>query len=159
MNMNAAGIDVSKGRSIVALLRPYGEIVLSPFEIRHTFGNIQSLFEQIKSIKGESRIVIGQTGRYYEPLDHKLSLAGLFVTVVKLKLIKNLGNHSLRKVKSDAIRLARYTLILVLMLILTDLLVRTAARSGCVLSLYSDFLFSYLLFICRLNIDFLILTI
>ena len=69
MNMNAAGIDVFRGRSMVALLRPQGEIVLSPFEIKHTFGNIQPLFEQIKSIESESRIVMGHTGRYYEPLD------------------------------------------------------------------------------------------
>ncbi|SES92631.1 hypothetical protein SAMN05216313_1011, partial [Enterocloster lavalensis] len=26
MNMNAVGIDVSKGKSMVAILRPYGEI-------------------------------------------------------------------------------------------------------------------------------------
>ena len=42
MNMNAVGIDVSKGKSMVAILRPYGEIVSSPFEIKHTSSNIQS---------------------------------------------------------------------------------------------------------------------
>lgn len=30
MNMNAVGIDVSKGKSMVSILRPYGEIVSSP---------------------------------------------------------------------------------------------------------------------------------
>ena len=30
MNMNAVGIDVSKGKSMVAILRPYGEIVSTP---------------------------------------------------------------------------------------------------------------------------------
>lgn len=34
--MNAVGIDVSKGKSTVAIMRPYGEIVASPFEINHT---------------------------------------------------------------------------------------------------------------------------
>lgn len=43
MNMNAVGIDVSKGKSMVAILLPYGEIVSSPFEIKHASGNIQSL--------------------------------------------------------------------------------------------------------------------
>ena len=33
--MNAVGIDVSKGRSTVAILRPIGEIVYSPFEVKH----------------------------------------------------------------------------------------------------------------------------
>ena len=76
MNMNAVGIDVSKGKSMVAILRPYGEIVSAPFEIKHTSGNIQSLIEQIKSIEGESRIVMEHTGRYYEPLARELSLNG-----------------------------------------------------------------------------------
>ena len=113
MNMNAVGIDVSKGKSMVAILRPYGVIVSSPFEIKHTSGNIQSLIEQIKSIDGESRIVMEHTGRYYEPLARELSLAGLFVTAVNPKLIKDFGDNSLRKVKSDKaddVKIARYTL-------------------------------------------------
>lgn len=113
MNMNAVGIDVSKGKSMVAILRPYGEIVSAPFEIKHTSGNIQSLIEQIKSIEGESRIVMEHTGRYYEPLARELSLANLFVTAVNPKLIKDFGDNSLRKVKSDkadAVKIARYTL-------------------------------------------------
>ncbi len=113
MNMNAVGIDVSKGKSMVAILRPYGEIVSSPFQIKHTSGNIQSLIQQIKSIEGESRIVMEHTGRYYEPLARELSLAGLFVTAVNPKLIKDFGDNSLRKVKSDkadAVKIARYTL-------------------------------------------------
>lgn len=111
MNMNAVGIDVSKGKSMVAILRPYGEIVSSPFKIKHTSGNIRFLIEQIKSIEGESRIVMEHTGRYYEPLARELSLAGLFVTAVNPKLIKDFGDNSLRKVKSaDAVKIARYTL-------------------------------------------------
>lgn len=113
MNMNAVGIDVSKGKSMVAILRPYGEIVSAPFQIKHSSGNIQSLIEQIKSIEGESRIVMEHTGRYYEPLARELSLANLFVTAVNPKLIKDFGDNSLRKVKSDkadAVKIARYTL-------------------------------------------------
>lgn len=34
--MNAVGIDVSKGKSMVAIMRPFGEIVSKPFEIKHT---------------------------------------------------------------------------------------------------------------------------
>ena len=113
MNRNAVGIDVSKGKSMAAILRPYGEIVSSPFEIKHTSGNIQSLIQQIKSIEGESRIVMEHTGHYYEPLARELSLAGLFVTAINPKLIKDFGDNSLRKVKSDkadAVKIARYTL-------------------------------------------------
>ena len=42
MNMNAVGIDVSKGKSMIAIIRPYGEIVSLPFEIRHTSKEIRS---------------------------------------------------------------------------------------------------------------------
>ena len=34
--MNAVGIDVSKGKSMVAIMRPFGEIVYPSFEIKHT---------------------------------------------------------------------------------------------------------------------------
>lgn len=113
MNMNAVGIDVSKGKSMVAILRPYGEIVSTPFEIKHTVSGIHSLIKHIQSIDGESRIVMEHTGRYYEPLVRELSQADLFVSAVNPKLIKDFGDNSLRKVKSDkadAVKIARYTL-------------------------------------------------
>ena len=34
--MNAVGIDVSKGKSMVAVLRPLGVVVTKPFEVGHT---------------------------------------------------------------------------------------------------------------------------
>ena len=34
--MNSVGIDVSKGKSMIAVMRPFGEVVVSPFEIHHT---------------------------------------------------------------------------------------------------------------------------
>ncbi|SER64247.1 hypothetical protein SAMN04487884_11598, partial [Butyrivibrio fibrisolvens] len=33
--MISVGIDVSKGKSTVCILKPYGEIVCSPFEMQH----------------------------------------------------------------------------------------------------------------------------
>ena len=111
--MNAVGIDISKGKSTIAILRPYGEVVSSAFEVHHTFSDIKSLIKQIQSIQGESRIVMEHTGHYYEPLARELTQAGIFVSAVNPKLIKDFGNNSLRKVKSDkadAMKIARYTL-------------------------------------------------
>ena len=111
--MNAVGIDVSKGKSMVAIMRPFGEIVSAPFEIKHTASDINSLVELINSVEGESRIVMEHTGRYYEVLAHQLSEANLFVSAINPKLIKDFDNDSLRKVKSDkadAVKIARYTL-------------------------------------------------
>lgn len=110
---NAVGIDVSKGKSVVAVMRPYGEVVYSPFELKHTKSDISSLIELIKSIQGESRIVMEHTGRYYEVLANQLSNASLFVSAVNPKLIKDFDNESLRKVKSDkadSVKIARYAL-------------------------------------------------
>lgn len=111
--MNAVGIDVSKGKSMVAIMRPFGEIVSTPFEIKHTTSDINSLVELINSVEGESRIVMEHTGRYYEVLAHQLSEANLFVSTINPKLIKDFDNDSLRKVKSDkadAVKIARYAL-------------------------------------------------
>ena len=111
--MNAVGIDVSKGKSMVAILRPYGELVAGPFEVKHTHSEITSLIQTIKSTDGDSRIVMEHTGRYYEPLFYELSQADLFVTAVNPKLIKDFSTNSLRKVKSDkadAIKIAKYAL-------------------------------------------------
>ena len=93
--MNAVGIDVSKGKSMVAILRPYGEIVVSPFEVKHTSSNLNSLVDLIKSVDGESRIVMEHTGRYYEPIIRRLSEAELFVSAINPKLIKDFGDNSL----------------------------------------------------------------
>ena len=111
--MNAVGIDVSKGKSMVAILRPFGEIVYSPFEIKHTSNSINFLVDLINSVAGESRVVMEHTGRYYEDLAHQLSKANLFVSTVNPKLIKDFDNDSLRKVisdKADAVKIARYAL-------------------------------------------------
>ena len=34
--LNAVGIDVSKGKSTVAILRPAGEVVRKPFSVSHS---------------------------------------------------------------------------------------------------------------------------
>ena len=65
------------------------------------------------SLEGSTKIVMECTGRYHEPMLKALYEAGLFVSVVNPHLIKNFGNNSLRRVKSDpadARRIARYTL-------------------------------------------------
>ena len=86
--MNAVGIDVSKGKSMVAIMRPFGEIVSAPFEIKHTTSDINSLVELINSVEGESRIVMEHTGRYYEVLAHQLSVLMKNTILV----IKNIAN-------------------------------------------------------------------
>ena len=46
--MNAVGIDVSKGKSTVAVLRPFGEVAVSPFDVIHNDSDLKQLAELIK---------------------------------------------------------------------------------------------------------------
>ncbi len=115
MYMNAIGIDVSKRKSMVAILRPGGEVVAKPFEVSHLSRDLQSLIHRIKSLEGESRIVMECTGHYYETIAYELVSAGLFVSAVNPQLIRHYQDedNSLRKVKSDkadSLKIARYTL-------------------------------------------------
>lgn len=111
--MNAAGIDISSRKSTVAVLRPFGEVVEVPFDVQHNAEALTALAEQLKSIDGETRLVMEHTGRYYESVAKTLHEAGLFVSAVNPLLIKEYGNNSLRRVKTDkadAMKIARYAL-------------------------------------------------
>ena len=66
--MNAVGIDVSKGKSTVAIYRPGDQVILSPRNFHHTQTGINSLIEIIKGLDGETKVCMEHTGRYYEPV-------------------------------------------------------------------------------------------
>ena len=111
--MNSVGIDVSKGRSTIAVMRPFGEVVISPFEVRHTASELSELARRLKSLDGETRVVMEATGNYHAPVAKLLHGAGLYVSVVNAKLVHDYGNNKLRRVKTDkkdAVKLANYGL-------------------------------------------------
>ena len=111
--MNSVGIDISKGRSTVAVMRPFGEVVLSPFEVCHTDSKLSELARRLKSMDGETRVVMEATGNYHAPVAKLLHDAGLYVSVVNAKLVHGYGNNDLRRVKTDrkdAVKLANYGL-------------------------------------------------
>lgn len=111
--MNSVGIDVSKGRSTVAVMHPFGEVVISPFEVRHTDSELSELARLLKSLSGETRVVMEATGNYHMPVAWLLHDAGLYVSVVNAKLVHGYGNNDLRRVKTDrkdAVKLANYGL-------------------------------------------------
>ena len=78
--MNAAGIDVSGRKSTVAVLRPFGEVIKLPFDVRHSAEELAALAKQLKSIEGETRVVMEHTGRYYEGIAKVLHEAGIYVS-------------------------------------------------------------------------------
>ena len=111
--MNAVGIDISKGKSMVSIMRPFGEVVASPFEVSHTGSELDELAKSLKSLHGETKVIMECTGSYYYPVAYALHEAGLFVSTVHAKLIHDFGNNTIRKVKTDkadSIKIASYGL-------------------------------------------------
>ena len=107
--MNAVGIDVSKGKSTIAVMRPFGEVVASPYNVGHTEGELKELARVLKSLSGETHMLMEYTWRYYEPIAKYLHEAGIFVSVVNAILAHDYNGNSPRKVetdKIDAIKLA-----------------------------------------------------
>lgn len=110
---NAVGIDVAKGKSTVTVLRPLGELVAKPFNVNHTTSELRKLADFLKSLNGETRVIMEHTGRYHESIAQTLHKSGIYVSAVNPKLIKDYGNNSLRKVKTDKAdskKIARYGL-------------------------------------------------
>ncbi len=60
--ITAVGIDVSKGKSTVAIRRPGGEIVMAPFTVLHTAEGLDKLIDTLRSVDGEIRVVMEHTG-------------------------------------------------------------------------------------------------
>ena len=68
--ITAVGIDVSKGKSTVAVRRPGGEVVLTPFQVNHDAAGLSSLVKTLRGIDGDIRIVMEHTGRTAWPVFH-----------------------------------------------------------------------------------------
>jgi len=111
--MNAVGIDVSKKKSTVTIRQPGDLVLLPPRDYRHTQSSINELIATIKGLDGETKVCMEHTGRYYEPMAHWLSAAGIFVSAVNPKLIRDFGDESLRAPKTDKAdskKIARFAL-------------------------------------------------
>ena len=111
--MNSVGIDVSKEKSMIAVMRPFGEVVCSPFEVPHTSSELSTLARRLKSLDGETRVVMEATGNYHLPIAMALHEAGIYVSVVNAMLVHDYGNNTLRRAKTDkkdAMKLANYGL-------------------------------------------------
>ena len=111
--ITAVGIDVSKGKSTVAVRRPGGEVVLTPFLVNHDAAGLSSLVRTLRGIGGDIRIVMEHTGMYWRPIALALKEAGFFVSIVNAMLIHDFSDNSLRKVKTDkadSMKIANYAL-------------------------------------------------
>lgn len=101
--MISVGIDVSKGKSTVCIMKPCGEILESPFDIGHTADELDSLISLIKSFDEEIRVVMEDTGHYHLPVATYLSSHNIFVCCVNDLRMKKFCSQSIRRAKTDKI--------------------------------------------------------
>ncbi len=77
------------------VMRPFGEVVISPFDVCHTNSELDELAKLLKSLDGETRVIMEATGNYHTPVARLLHGAGLYVSVVNAKLVHGYGNADL----------------------------------------------------------------
>ncbi|MBO4459430.1 MAG: IS110 family transposase [Clostridiales bacterium] len=112
--MISVGIDVSKEKSMVCILKPYGEVVCKPFELQHNKKSLESLDGLLQRLDGEVKIVMEATGIYNLPVLTFLDEKGYFVSVINPCVMKKYArNNNFRNVKTDkldSITIANYGL-------------------------------------------------
>ena len=111
--MVSVGIDVSKGKSTVCLMKPFGEIVAGPMEIVHVESELRTLVKLIKSINDKVKVVMEATGIYHLPVLTYLKNNGIFTAVINPYQMKQYRVQGLRRVKTDkadSIIIAKYGL-------------------------------------------------
>lgn len=108
----SVGIDVSKGKSTVAVIDTTGKLQERVFELQHSQCGLKQLKEHLnKYSDGEIKIVMEATSHYHFPLLFSLQEAGYFVCVANALSIKKFCDEDLRRAKSDkkdSIKLATY---------------------------------------------------
>jgi len=113
VKMISVGIDVSKEKSTVCILKPYGEVVSSPYEVMHTETQLSKLVSMIQHFDDEVKVIMEATGNYHLALLSFLKEQGIFVSVINPLVMKKYANMTLRKGKTDkqdAIKIANYGL-------------------------------------------------
>lgn len=109
--MISVGIDVSKEKSTVCILKPYGEIISSPFEVKHTEPELSVLATMLLHFSEEVRVVMESTGNYHYSILTFLLNKGLFVSVINSLTMHKYITCSLRATKTDkidSIKIANY---------------------------------------------------
>lgn len=111
LQMISVGIDVSKEKSTVCILKPYGEIVSKPFEINHVEKELAELATMLLRFDDEVKVVMEATGIYHLPVLTYLIEKKIFVSVINPFVMKEYRCQGLRRVKTDkqdAITISNY---------------------------------------------------
>lgn len=101
--MISVGIDVSKGKSMVCIMKPGGEVLKTPFEMLHSMESILHLVKLINSYDEEVRVILEDTGHYHLPVVTLLVEKGIFTCCVNALRMKKFCSQSIRRAKTDKI--------------------------------------------------------
>ena len=101
--MISVGIDVSKGKSTICAMKPYGEILLSPKEYKHTKPDLDALYQKVSCFKEEIHFVMEATGTYHLPVSSYLKEKGYEVIIVNPLEMKRYRCQGIRNPKTDKI--------------------------------------------------------
>ena len=100
--MISVGIDVSKGKSTVCILKPNEDYVCKPFELHHSKDDLELLVTLLQKLDSEVRIIMEATGIYNLPILTFLVEKGYFVSVINPCVMKKYArNNNFRNVKTD----------------------------------------------------------
>lgn len=101
--MISVGMDVSKGKSTVCIMKPGGEVLRKPFELTHTKEDIRTFAEFIRSLNDDVKFVMESTGHYHCPVAYSLHDEGFFVCVVNPYRMMRFCSQNIRRAKTDRI--------------------------------------------------------
>lgn len=101
--MISVGIDVSKGKSVICAMKPYGEILMNPREYKHTKTDLQDLVAHLNKYDEELHIVMEATGSYHLPITTYLRQSGFIVYIINPLEMKRYRCQGIRNPKTDRI--------------------------------------------------------
>ena len=106
------GIDVSKGKSTVAILSIEGEVIEMPFDINHDVEDLEKLDKKLQKFSKEDlKIVLEQTGTYHLPILTYLldkEYCGIAENALKIKKYLDRSLIKAKTDKKDSWKLAEY---------------------------------------------------
>ena len=101
--MISVGIDVSKEKSTVCVLKPYGEVIMAPKDVQHTESELEKLVKELHKLQEEVRVVMEATGAYHLPILSYMKENGFFVALVNPLEMKRYRCQGIRNAKTDKI--------------------------------------------------------
>lgn len=101
--MISIGVDVAKGKSTICAIKPYGEILLSPKDYKHSTDDLNTFLEKLKNYKDEIHIIMEATSNYHLPIYHFFRSKDFFVSIINPLEMKRYRCQGIRNPKTDRI--------------------------------------------------------